>query len=106
MIDSAVMVSTSLVQSFLDLASDADDNLARAALCIARIEFPRLDDSAYLARLEQIGEQARTRGERAGGAANVNVALGAVNRFLFDEMGFAGNRERYDDPRNSCLNYA
>ena len=28
----------------------------------------------------------------------------AFNEYLFAERGFNGNQERYDDPRNSCLN--
>ena len=28
----------------------------------------------------------------------------AFNEYLYDEQGFAGNRDRYDDPRNSFLN--
>jgi regulator of sirC expression with transglutaminase-like and TPR domain len=28
----------------------------------------------------------------------------ALNAYLFDEQGFIGNREKYEDPRNSCLN--
>ncbi len=28
----------------------------------------------------------------------------ALNEYLFDELGFEGNRRRYEDPRNSCLN--
>ena len=28
----------------------------------------------------------------------------ALNQYLFDELGFEGNRRRYEDPRNSCLN--
>jgi regulator of sirC expression with transglutaminase-like and TPR domain len=27
-----------------------------------------------------------------------------INRYLFTELGFYGNREQYEDPRNSCLN--
>ena len=30
--------------------------------------------------------------------------LTAINRYLFDELGFAGNNHEYDDPRNSYLN--
>ena len=30
--------------------------------------------------------------------------VAAVSRFLYDEQGFSGNREHYDDPRNSFLN--
>ena len=28
----------------------------------------------------------------------------AFNEFLYDELGFTGNRDHYDDPRNSFLN--
>ena len=31
-------------------------------------------------------------------------ALRSFNEFFYDELGFTGNRERYDDPRNSFLN--
>jgi regulator of sirC expression with transglutaminase-like and TPR domain len=27
-----------------------------------------------------------------------------MNRYLFEELHFVGNREKYEDPRNSCLN--
>ena len=30
--------------------------------------------------------------------------MGVLNRYLFDELGFSGNRENYYDPRNSYLN--
>jgi regulator of sirC expression with transglutaminase-like and TPR domain len=30
--------------------------------------------------------------------------IDAINRYLFTLLGFVGNREQYDDPRNSCLN--
>jgi hypothetical protein len=32
------------------------------------------------------------------------ACIKAVNEFLFDELHFVGNREKYEDPRNSCLN--
>ena len=31
-------------------------------------------------------------------------ACKALNEYLFEELGFVGNRKQYEDPRNSCLN--
>ena len=36
--------------------------------------------------------------------ADLPAKLTAINRYLFDELGFAGNNTQYDDPRNSYLN--
>jgi len=76
-------------------------NLARAALLVAAEEEPRrVDVARCLARLDELGEQARSRVLRGGGDA-----VGALNHFLFDEQGFAGNESNYYDPRNSLLNH-
>jgi regulator of sirC expression with transglutaminase-like and TPR domain len=32
------------------------------------------------------------------------ACIKAVNEYLFDELHFVGNREKYEDPRNCCLN--
>ncbi|HEX5111081.1 MAG TPA: transglutaminase-like domain-containing protein [Vicinamibacterales bacterium] len=81
--------------------------LARAALVIARIEYPRLDPEPYLTRLDEMGEEARCALERqhVDQARNPNLAtIQALNQYLFEELRFVGNRDKYDDPRNSCLN--
>ena len=39
-----------------------------------------------------------------GHDAPLGARIDAVNRYLFGELGFAGNREQFEDPRNSCLN--
>ena len=39
-----------------------------------------------------------------GAAASQDESIRAFNEYLYDEQGFAGNRDRYDDPRNSFLN--
>ena len=36
--------------------------------------------------------------------APLGARVDALNKYLFNELGFSGNREHYDDPRNSCLN--
>jgi regulator of sirC expression with transglutaminase-like and TPR domain len=81
--------------------------LAQAALVIAQIEHPRLDTSAYLSQLDRMGDAARRRIERhtsdTGDASTLSCIKG-LNAYLFDDEHFVGNREKYEDPRNSCLN--
>ena len=81
------------------LQPDSAIGLARAALLVGAEEEPRLCDvGRCLARLDELGEQARARVERAGGSA-----VEALNRYLFDEQRFEGNESDYYDPRNSML---
>jgi len=76
-------------------------DLARSALLIAAEEYPALDIPRYLARLDELaGEVA----PRLGKARTAAERVAVLNRFLFAERGFAGNREHYEDPRNSFLN--
>jgi len=75
------------------------DDLAPAALAIARLEYPSLDPKPYLARLDRMGLEARARARQPG-----TDPIRAFNEYLYDEQGFVGNRERYDDPRNSFIN--
>jgi regulator of sirC expression with transglutaminase-like and TPR domain len=92
------------VSAELLVAMNAPGNdLAPAALAIARVEYPSLDARPYLATLDRMGEEAAARiGAAPGTPQEENVR--AFNEYLYDEQGFAGNRERYDDPRNSFLN--
>ena len=96
-----------LAQALTTAAHAAGTSLAPAALLIARIEYPRLDVEAYLAKLDAMGELARQavqrRVERTSDSSQI-ACIKAVNEYLFDQMHFVGNRERYEDPRNSCLN--
>jgi regulator of sirC expression with transglutaminase-like and TPR domain len=81
--------------------------LAQAALVIARIEYPRLDPEPYLNQLDAMGDAARRSIERTVDSTGDSSALSwirGVNAYMFDEQHFAGNRDRYEDPRNSCLN--
>ncbi len=96
-----------LAASLAAAANAAGTSLAPAALLVARIEYPRLDVEAYLAKLDAMGELARQAVERhrertADGSRL--ACIKAVNECLFDELHFVGNREKYEDPRNSCLN--
>jgi len=76
-------------------------DLARSALLIAAEEYPALDVARYLARLDDL---AREVAPRLTGARTASERVAVLNQFLFAEHGFAGNREHYEDPRNSFLN--
>jgi regulator of sirC expression with transglutaminase-like and TPR domain len=94
-----------LAEQLANAADRPGPDLAAPAFLIARLEYKHLDPGPYLDRLEQWGDAAFHRvaadpGHEAPLAARVDV----VNKFLFNELGFSGNREQYEDPRNSCLN--
>jgi regulator of sirC expression with transglutaminase-like and TPR domain len=90
------------------LAAAADrpgPDLAAPAFLIARIEFPHLDPGPYLDRIDSYGDSALHRvAANAGHEAPLGSRVDVLNGYLFNELGFFGNREQYDDPRNSCLN--
>src|SRR5512146_805874 len=96
-----------LVDALLAATNTPGVSLAPAALVIARIEYPRLDEQRYVGMLDAMGNAARCAIERhvaATGDTSTGAAVRAVNQYLFEELGFVGNREHYEDPRNSCLN--
>ncbi len=95
--------------SLADLITEAADrpghDLAAPAFLVARIEYPQLDAAPYLDRLDLMGDAAfHFVAKDPGHDAPIAARIDAVNRYLFGELGFSGNREQYDDPRNSCLN--
>jgi regulator of sirC expression with transglutaminase-like and TPR domain len=76
-------------------------DLAEAALWIAAEEYPGLDVASYLARLRDFGAAARASAVASGGTRE---RIERLNDFMYRELGFAGNRSEYYDPRNSFLN--
>jgi regulator of sirC expression with transglutaminase-like and TPR domain len=50
-----------------------------------------------------MGEEASTR-IGPPGRSPFEDSVRAFNEYFYDEQGFSGNRERYEDPRNSFLN--
>jgi regulator of sirC expression with transglutaminase-like and TPR domain len=81
--------------------TEAELDLARAALLVAREEYPQLSVELYLARLDQIAEEVR---DRLGVETAPPVILGDVLRTLYERRKLKGNRDAYYDPRNSFLN--
>jgi regulator of sirC expression with transglutaminase-like and TPR domain len=80
---------------------DEDIDLAEAALLIAKTAYPELDVQRYLGRIEDLARALRARVPEDSSASDL---IAALNRFLFEEEGFAPNLEDYYDPRNSFLN--
>ena len=77
-------------------------DIVPAALTIARLEYPALDPQRYLDRIDTMGRTAAARLSGVGVATSESI--GVLNEYLFEEEGFAGNRDQYEDPRNSFLN--
>src|SRR5215471_13834550 len=89
---------TALVSSSIE---DERIDLARAALAIARTEYPHLDSDIYLAVLQGFAQRVRSRLARNPTAPET---IHALNSVIFGEEHFHGNVEDYYDPRNSFLN--
>lgn len=81
-------------------ANDADIPLFATALLIAKDEYPALDAAAYELHLHEYTQRLHALPKGNESAAQ----LQAINRFLFDELGFCGDDRDYYDPRNSYLN--
>lgn len=75
--------------------------LDRAALEIARIEYPDLNPGPYL---EQLDDFAAAIAGRAGDLNDGERFIRATGEYLFGELGFKGNDADYYNPDNSCLN--
>lgn len=97
-------MKAAVLDEFITMAGR--DDLARAALAVARVEFAELVAEPYLTRLDEMGDEVRRRLERLNlaGRLTPRSRVAAVNEYLYGEQSFAGNRAAYDDPRNSCLN--
>lgn len=80
--------------------TDAEIDLAEAALLIAEIEYPGLDVARYVGVLDELGRAA----SRIIAQPSDRPGLERVLRFLYDEGRFHGNADDYYDPKNSFLN--
>jgi len=76
-------------------------SLAEAALLIAASEYPALESSSYIRRLDGMAAVIST---RVSSLTDPYQTITAINRYLFQEEGFTGNSDDYSDPRNSFLN--
>ena len=93
----------SLVPELAAIMAIEPIDLARAALVIARLEYPNLNPKPSLDRLQDLGGQAAHAAKQVAGAPARDV-LATISHELFKKNHFAGNRIHYDDFRNSLLN--
>jgi regulator of sirC expression with transglutaminase-like and TPR domain len=97
-----VTVMTSVLDYFATLVAD-DDSLpvTEAALSLAQDAYPDVDLQGTLAEIDELALRLKRRLPQNAGLAD---KIGALNRFFFRELGFAGNLNDYYDPDNSHLN--
>ncbi len=90
-------------QQFAELGNKADEeiDLAKAALLVAKLAYPGMNEAEYIKRLDEMGERLV---QRIGDETDPVRKLGELNRLLFEEENFRGNAEDYYDPDNSFLN--
>ncbi|HBK46327.1 MAG TPA: hypothetical protein DDZ67_07805, partial [Xanthomonadaceae bacterium] len=84
--------------------ANLDDNalpLLSTALLIARDEYPELDADLYDTLIQSHVEHLR---HEVDSIDVWPLKMAAVNRHLFEELGYTGNHDEYYDPRNSYIN--
>jgi regulator of sirC expression with transglutaminase-like and TPR domain len=82
------------------VADDASLSLIEAAASIAQDEYPDLDTQAVLADIDAMADRLK---RRIPADAVPVQRLRWLNRYFFQELGFAGNVNDYYDPHNSYL---
>jgi regulator of sirC expression with transglutaminase-like and TPR domain len=82
------------------VADDAQFPLLEAAIAIAQDETPGLDVEAVLADVDALALRLKN---RLAPDAPVLHKLRVLNRYFFEELGFAGNVNDYHDPANSYV---
>jgi regulator of sirC expression with transglutaminase-like and TPR domain len=101
-------------RAFAALLAGDDEaiDLVQAALLIASTQYPNLDMAYYTAQFDSLARRVRT--ELALPDPHLQPTLPteietiqvieAMNKILFEEEGFCGNRDDYHNPNNSFLN--
>ena len=96
-----LMSSASDIGGLLD-QPEPDIDLGRAALLLARTEYPDLDLETEIGRLDRLAAQSAP---LVKSEADPAARVGALRHFLAGICGFHGNEDDYYDPKNSFLNH-
>lgn len=80
---------------------DEKIDLAKAALYIAQEEYPDLNVEEYLNTLDTMAAEAKKR--LPIGRYPLRM-IQSINQYIYEDLGFAGNKEDYYNPRNSFFN--
>jgi len=83
----------------LAINPDAEYDLVEVSLAIAIDEYPDLNPSVYLSKLDDYAEELKPR--LRGSLVN---RIAELSHFLFEEEGFSGNDDDYYDAKNSYFN--
>ena len=84
----------------LGVVDDNDIILDEAALSLALLDHPDVDDAPYRARFLDIATSLANVGS---GADDAHAQADALSHVLADQLGFAGDEKSYDDPANADL---
>ncbi|MEK8050192.1 tetratricopeptide repeat protein [Ideonella sp. DXS22W] len=82
------------------VAEDEGFALLEAAICVAQDEEPALDVQAVVGEIDRLGGRLKA---RLPADASPLSRVRALNRYFFDELGFAGNVNDYYDRDNSYI---
>ncbi|AJC47280.1 hypothetical protein SB85_17505 [Xanthomonas sacchari] len=97
------MAARLTLPSWNTLAALDDDALPllATALLIARDEYPELDAAHYDTLAQSHADHLR---HEVAMIEQWPLKMAAINRHLFEELGYSGNHDEYYDPRNSYMN--
>jgi regulator of sirC expression with transglutaminase-like and TPR domain len=76
-------------------------DLEEGAWLLVQTQYPEINVEAYQALLDNWAGELK---ERTASVFEPKQILTAMNRYLFQRLGFSGNEENYYDPDNSYLN--
>ncbi len=76
-------------------------DLAKAALYIAEEEYSQLDIEKYINAINSMAMELESRLPLEKYPLKI---VQCINRYLYDELGFRGNKQNYYEPQNSFLN--
>ena len=83
------------------LAGGEPFDIVEAAFLVCLEEYPELDLGRERDRLDRLSAEAAS---RVTALTNPFARLDGLRSFLFEEQGFHGNHDDYEDPRNCYLN--
>ena len=92
---------SSVLLRLKEWAKPENQNLLEGAMIIARYQYPDLDESRILKRIDQIKQDVWLE-------LNNNLTalekVRVINHIIFDVHGFSGNTANYHAPQNSYIN--
>lgn len=89
-----------LKEAFAQYAASPECDLEQGAWLLSKFGYPGITPAVYSDWLDKVAATVRA---ALPAEATAYVVMQRLNSHLFQELGFAGNEERYYDPDNSYL---